>query len=184
MRRFLLSAAAVSLLAALPAQAFWGDRVVNEYIDDAYQPEYVSSFAAAGAPAAIYGATRDGASAEEIAANIRLPAAFSPRQISAGPTGERSGPHLVLVFAPNGIVTPKQACSGRARGGVAGSELKVLGVFCSSFGRPVSEAMLIADESVTPSDPDFRSTIATLMNRLLPFRNPAFQGDDRPRRRG
>ena len=184
MRRLSLSVAAAALLAALPAHAFWGDRVVNEFIDDAYQPEYVSSFAAVGAPTAIYGATRDGASAEEIAANIRLPAAFSPRAISAGPTGERTGPHLVLVFAPEGIVTPREACSGRARGGVAGSKLKVLGVFCSSFGRPVSEAMLIAGDSVTPSDPDFRSTIATLMRSILPFRNPAFQGERGRRRSG
>ena len=181
MKRIALSAA-IAIATALPAQALWGDRVVNEFIDDAYEPSYVSVFAAAGGQTAIYGATRDGAGAEEIASRIRLPAFVSPRRITAGPTGERSGPHLVLVFAPQGIVTPKEACRGEAKGGVAGSKLKVLGVFCSSYNRPVTEATLIADDSVTPSDPGFQDTIGTLLRAIMPPRNPTFGGEGRIRR--
>ena len=184
MRRFaktpLAAAGLAAVLLAAPVQAFWGDRVVNDYIDDAYLPNDVSIFAAGGGQAAIYGATSDGAGAAEIASQIRLPAAFSPRAITAGPTGRREGPHLVLVFAPQGT-TPRAACRGEAKGGVAApSELKVLGDFCRGYGRPVSEAVLLADGAETPSNPDFGRTMATLVNKLLPFRNPNFQGDDSP----
>ncbi len=179
MRRFAKPLLAAALLAAAPAQAFWGDRVINDYIDEAYLPTDVSIFAAGGGETAIYGSTSDGASAAAIASQIRLPAAYSPREITAGPTGRRDGPHLVLVFAPQGT-TPKAACRGEAKGGAAGSELRVLGVFCRGYGRPVSEAMLIADGAETPSSPGFGRTMATLLNKLLPYRNPNFQGDGSP----
>lgn len=153
-----------------PANA---DYVMQDYIDPNYQPEYVSVFAGAGGEAAIIGATRDGASPDEIAASIRLPAYFNPRTIRAAKTA-RTGPHLVLVFAPAGGTTPKKACSGEARGGVAGAELRILGAFCSSAGRPVTEAVFVASGSPVPSDPDFGRRLASFMNKLTPPSNPDF----------
>ncbi|MEO1611232.1 MAG: hypothetical protein AAFU55_02585 [Pseudomonadota bacterium] len=167
--------AAAAVLAATSAQAFWGDRVINDYIATNYEPLSVSSFAGSGGATSIYGTTRDQASAEEIAAAIRLPAHFSPRDVSAGPQGERRGPHLVLVIEPQGV-TPKRACEGKAKGGVAGSELRVLGVFCSSFGTPVSEAMLVADGSPVPGDGDFSDTMLQLRRVMVPVRNPDRDG--------
>ena len=165
------AAAVTAVLSASTASAFWGNRVIGDFIDDAYEPTYVSAFAAAGAPTAIYGTTRDGASAEAIAADTRLPAFFAPRQISAGPTGERSGYHLVLVFNPVGT-TPKEACRGEATGGTPGAQLKVMAVFCSSFNRPVSEAILLADGSPTPGDGEFSRAMGQLLNKVTPPVNP------------
>lgn len=181
MKRIAALIAPMIALAPLTAGAFWGDRVISEFIDTAYEPVYVSSFAASGAPTAIYGTTRDGASADAIAADIRLPAHFSPRTISAGPTGERSGPHLVLVIAPEGA-TPKKACRGEAKGGQAGAELRVLGVFCSSYGRPVSEALLIADGSPVPGDGDFSDAMRQLLRVIAPPVNPDREGPGAIRR--
>ncbi|MFN3259602.1 MAG: hypothetical protein ACE37J_03490 [Pikeienuella sp.] len=177
--------AAGALLAASscttgPAPA---DLVIQDYIDPNYQPEYVSVFAGAGGEAAIIGATRDGAGPEEIAAAIQLPAYFNPRTIRAATTA-RTGPHLVLVIAPESGATPRKACSGEARGGVAGPELRILGAFCSSAGRPVTEAMFVAAGSPVPSDPDFGRRLTSFMAKLTPPSNPDFQGSGGPFRRG
>lgn len=166
-----IAAVVATAIAATSAQAFWGDRVINDYIATNYEPLSVSSFAGSGGVTSIYGTTRDQASADEIAAAIRLPAHFTPRGIQAGPQGERTGPHLVIVIEPQGV-TPKRACEGRARGGVAGPDLKVLGVFCSSFGTPVSEAMLVADGSPVPGDPAFGDAMLQLLRVMVPVRNP------------
>ena len=175
MKRFAALIAPVLAFAPLSAGAFWGDRVISKYIDTAYEPVSVSSFAGSGGVTSIYGTTRDGASPEAIAADVRLPAHFSPRSITAGPQGERSGPHLVLVIAPQGA-TPKKACKGEAKGGTAGDELRVLGVFCSSFGRPVSEAMLVADGSYVPGDGDFSDAMRQLLREIVPVANPDRDG--------
>lgn len=170
-KRMTALAAATVALFAIPANAFWGDRVYSIDIDEAYEPIYVSSFAATGAPTAIYGTTSDGASAEAMAAAMRLPAFFSPRQISAGPTGERSGPHLVLVFNPSGA-TDKKACRGEVRGGAPGPDMKVLGVFCSSFNRPVSSAILETDGAPAANNPAFAKAMSQLLRRIVPPSNP------------
>ena len=165
-----LAASALALF-AIPANAFWGDRVYSVDVDEAYEPIYVSSFAATGAPTAIYGTTSDGASAEAIASAIRLPAFFSPRGISAGPTGERSGPHLVLVFNPSGA-TDRKACRGDVTGGSPGADMKVLAVFCSSFNRPVSSAILETDGAPAANDPDFSKAMSQLLRKVTPPVNP------------
>lgn len=164
---------------ALPGAAA-ADYVMQQYIAPNYQPEYVSVFAGAGGEAAILGTTRDGASADEIAAAIRLPAYFNPRTIRAAKTA-RTGPHLVLVIAPAGGTTPRKACAGEAQGGVAGAELKILGAFCSSSGRAVTEAVFVASGSPVPSDPDFGRRMASFMQALTPPTNPDF-GQGRFRR--
>ena len=164
-----LTAAALLACPGLAA----ADTVIQDYIDPNYQPEYVSVFAGAGGEAVILGSTRDGAGPDEIAAAIRLPANFNPRTIRAATTA-RTGPHLVLVFAPAGGTTPKKACAGEARGGVAGAELRILGVFCSGAGRPVTEAVFVASGSPVPSDPDFGRRLASFMRMLAPPSNPDF----------
>ncbi|MEM7544577.1 MAG: hypothetical protein AAF367_03495 [Pseudomonadota bacterium] len=175
----------ISLLAALALTACTGgagtnfaDNVTRDLIYPNYEPISVSVFAGGGGNAVIVGTTRDGASAEEIAANIRLPAFVAPRTIRAA-TEAQTGPHLVLVFAPQGRTTPRRACSGQAQGGQAGDTLVVLGVFCSSFGTPVSEGLFTASGSPVPSDPDFRQRLSVLMNNIMPVRNPDFQGEPR-----
>lgn len=146
-----------------------------------YEPISVSVFAGSGGHAVIEGATRDGASAEAIAASIRLPAHVAPRTIRAASKAERqSGPHLVLVFAPKSGTTSGKACRGEAEGGQAGDDvLTVFGVFCSSYGTPVSDAVLTLKGSPTPSDPNFQHRMSFLMNTVMPPFNP--DRDSRPR---
>lgn len=164
---------AAALLAACTGGGPGVVTVTRNDISPNYQPLSVSVFAGSGGRATILGSTRDGASAEEIAAAIRLPAHVAPRTIRAAPTAEaQGGPHLVLVFAPQGAVTARKACRGEVSGGVAGPELKVFGVFCSSYGTPVSEALLTSPDSPIPSDPDFGHRMSYLINAVAPATNP------------
>ncbi|MEM8754624.1 MAG: hypothetical protein AAGF90_16740 [Pseudomonadota bacterium] len=183
MTRAFSFAAAVAVPALLAACAgapgpALGDRVISKEVYPNYEPISVSVFAGSGGFARIVGTTRDGASAEEIASAVRLPAFVSPRQLRAAPAGERlSGPHLALVFAPKSGATPRKACRGEAEGGQAGDNLVVLAAFCSSFGTPVSEATLTAVGSPSPSDPDFRRRLSFLMNAVMPPFNPEREND-------
>lgn len=177
MRKMAILTAAAVMASAGAAQAFFGDRVVSDFIDDQYDPSQVRIFAAAGAPTAIYGATRDGASAEAMAAGFRLPGYLSQRNVTAGPVGERDEPHLVLVFAPNKGTSARQACRGEASGGTAGAELKVLGVFCNGYDRPVAEGVLLSSASPTPGGGDYASAMKGLMNAILPPRNPHHENE-------
>ena len=173
MIRSLSIAVCLTMAACVGTGAPLGDTVIQSNISPNYEPPSVSVFAGGGGVSTILGTTRDGASAAEIAANIRLPASVSPRNVTASPEA-LTGPHMVLVFAPVAGTTPRKACSGRAEGGQAGAELKVLGVFCSSFGTPVSEALFVAAGSPVPSDPDFGQRLGALMNAIMPVRNPDF----------
>ncbi len=172
MKRSTLSLSAIAL--ALSAGAAGADIITAEEVSPNYEPSYVSIFAGGGGETYISGATRDGASPEEIAAALRLPARWNPRGVTAAATAQ-TGPHLALIFAPESGATPRKACAGEARGGVAGGgDLKVLGAFCSSRGTPVSEAILTLSGSPTPSDPDFGRRIGRLLTKLLPPSNPDF----------
>ncbi|QIE54307.1 hypothetical protein G5B40_01910 [Pikeienuella piscinae] len=165
----ILTAAALLCACAGPG----ADVVTRNDISPNYQPIWVSVFSGAGGQATILGSTSDGASADEIAAAIRLPAHVSQRTIRAAPPAEaQGGPHLVLVFAPKGDVTARKACRGEVAGGVAGSELKVFGAFCTSYGSPVTEGLLSLPDSPTPSDPDFGRRMSYLLNALMPATNP------------
>lgn len=169
-----------TILAALTLTACVGsgggqfsDTVTRDDISPNYEPISVSVFVGGGGNAVILGTTRDGASADEIAANLRTPAYVSPRTIRAAPDAQ-TGPHLVLVFAPQSGTTALKACSGQGKGGTAGDTLVVLGVFCSSFGTPVTEALFTANGSPVPSDPNFRQRLSTLMTAVMPPSNPDF----------
>ncbi|MFV0474577.1 MAG: hypothetical protein ACK5MQ_10295 [Pikeienuella sp.] len=159
---------------ALAACAGGLDMVTRVDMSPNYAPQWVSVFAASGGEATILGTTRDNASADEIAAALRLPAHVGRRALSAAPPGEaQGGAHLVLVFTPSGGVTGRKACRGEVSGGVAGPEsLKVVGVFCTSYGTPVSEGQIDLKGSPVPSDPDFGRRMSYLMNAIMPAVNP------------
>lgn len=166
---------ALALAACVAGRA--GDIVTLDNVAVNYEPLSVSVFAGGGGYATIEGTTRDGASREEIAAALRLPPFLAQRTVRAAPEGERQdGPHLVLIFAPQGAATPHRACRGEVEGGAAGETLTVFGVFCSSFGEPVSEALFTAAGSPVPSDPDFGDRLSVLMNEVMPITNPDSQG--------
>lgn len=185
LKAFAFSAFSLALLAgcAGPQALGLGDFVTKAEPKPGYLPLSVSVFAASGGYATIRGTTRDGASAEELAAQLRLPAFVSPREVRAAPPEDRpSGPHLAIVFAPKSGATPRRACRGEDIGGRAGETLKVLAAFCSSYGTPVTEALYTADGSPVPSDPDFARRIRFLTNAVMPPFNADFQGEGRRRR--
>lgn len=163
------------LTAACAADGGWNvDTVTRVNVEPAYQPNAASVFAGAGGWTTISGTTKDGASPEEIADALRMPARVWPRTIRAAPTGEtQGGPSLLLVFAPQGAVLGDKACRGDfPSGGTAGPErLNVYGVFCSSYGTAATEAMLTTAGSPVPSDPDFTQRLGQLMNALFPAVN-------------
>lgn len=163
------------LLSACAADGGWNvDTVTRVDIKPAYQPNAASVFAGSGGWTTITGTTQDGASAEEIAAAMRLPARLWPRTVRAAPEGEaQGGPALLLVFAPQGAVIGDKACRGEyASGGTAGPErLNVYGVFCTSYGNSGTEAMLTTAGSPVPSDPDFAARLGQLLNALFPVIN-------------
>lgn len=169
----LLGSAFTALAMAGCAQVGGGDLVYADFVSPSYQPNAASVFAARG-ETVIVGSTRDNASPEEIAAALRLPARFAHRTVRAAATAQ-TGPHVVLVFAPSGGTTPNKACSGLATGGVAGDPLKVLGVFCSSYGSAMTEAVYSANGSPVPSDPDFSQRFSVLLNMIMPIRNSEFE---------
>lgn len=173
MKRILAAAAATSLLSACVGEIQGIDSVSRIDVRALYYPGDVSVFAGGGGVTSIRGTTRDGASAEEIASKLRLPAWFHPRTITAAPAGEElDGPHLVLVFAPQGGIPARKACRGEAEGGTAGPQLMVVAVFCSSYDTPRSYAVLTTDGSPVPSDPDFGHRFVHLMNEVMPSSNP------------
>ncbi|MEM7544578.1 MAG: hypothetical protein AAF367_03500 [Pseudomonadota bacterium] len=176
MKRFTAIATAIALSASAASAFSFIDNVTRDYVDPNYYPIDASVFAGGGGRTTIVGTTRDGASAEEIAANIRLPSFLSQRTVRAA-TEPQKGLHMVLVFAPQSGTTPRKACSGQAKGGQAGDTLKVMGVFCSGSGKPLSEALYTANGSPVPSDPDFQRRMSILIKTILPVRNPETQGD-------
>lgn len=171
----LIPLACALLTAACAADGGWNvDTVTRVNVEPAYQPNAASVFAGAGGWTTISGTTRDGASPEEIAAALRMPASVAHRTIRAAPVNEaQGGPSLLLVFAPQGAVLGDKACRGDyPAGGTAGPDrLNVYGVFCSSYGTAATEAMLTTAGSPVPSDPDFTRRLGQLMNALFPINN-------------
>lgn len=138
-----------------------------------YSPSTANVFAASGGLTWISGTTRDGASVEEIASQIKLPARFRSRKITLAPEGESpEGPHLALIIAPQNLGTNDAACRGDMRGGQAGPELKIYAVFCSNTSTAAASAMIRLADSPIPSDPDFAKRLSRVIIAVFPSYDP------------
>lgn len=141
-----------------------------------------SQFAAAGGRLEVYGAPQNGATPEEVAAAIRLPAYLAQRDVTAVEPGQ-GGYRVALVFAPKAGLSGESVCRGEAKGGQAGSATKVLVAFCRSETTILSETRLEASGGFVPTSGGFQAGMNRAMKEILPRRSPFDEGD-RVRRRG
>ena len=135
-----------------------------------------SQFAAAGGRIEVYGAPQNGATPEEVAAAIRLPAYLAQRDVTAVAPGQ-GGYRVALVFAPKAGLSGESACEGKAKGGQAGSATKVLVAFCRSESTVLSETRLEASGAFVPTARDFQVGMSRAMKEVLPRRSPFDEGD-------
>lgn len=177
-----LVATALSLTACAATTSF-GETIHSTDIYLKYSFQDASIFAAAGGPIEVYGAPQDGASAEEVAAAIRLPAYLTPNSAKAVTPGE-GGYRVALVFAPQAGLSGESVCKGKAKGGQAGEATKVLAVFCRSETATLSEARLETAGAFTPDSATFRTGMTRLLREILPLRSPFDQGEQSCRRGG
>lgn len=130
-----------------------------------------SQFAAAGGRLEVYGAPQDGATPEEVAAAIRLPAYLAQRDVTAVEPGD-GGYRVALVFAPNAGLSGERVCKGKAKGGQAGSTTKLLIAFCRGEATILSETRLDASGGFVPASREFQAGMRRAMKEVLPRRSP------------
>ena len=179
MRPLKLSAAAFALSACV-ATATSGETIHSEDIYLRYNLLDASQFAAAGGRIEVYGAPQNGASAEEVAAALRLPAYLTPRDATAVAQGAE-GYRVALVFAPQAGISGASVCKGKAKGGQAGSTTKVLAAFCRGEKTILSEARLEASGAFVPGAPAFQKGMSRLLKKVLPRKSPFDEGEGRRR---
>ena len=141
-------------------------QVLHQDIHSLYYAQTVPVFAGAGGPTEVYGSPAGGGSASEVVAGVRLPSWVASRSLTAVEPG-KGGLRLVLVFAPQTTALGSAACQGQAKGGEAGTQMKVFGVFCRG-NRPMSEAVVYAKGSPSVSDPAMAGALNRLVVSLMP----------------
>ena len=146
-----------------------------------YSFQDASIFAAAGGPMEIYGAPSNGASPQDVADAIRLPAYLSPNRAKAVEPGQ-GGYRVAIVFAPKAGLSGESVCKGNAKGGQAGPDTRILAVFCRSETATLSEARLEISASFIPGEPGFQIGMSRLLREMMPLRSPFDQGDRSCRR--
>ena len=160
-----------------------GENIHSPDIALRYTLSDANIFAAAGAPTVIHGAPVGGASAAEVAADLRLPAYLTPQTVSSVPSGT-AGHRLELVFQPPSGTSGRSVCSGDVTGGVAGATTQVLAVFCRSENTVLGEAVLESAGDFSPGQPAFRTAMTRLIRTIMPLRSPFDQGERGCRRTG
>ncbi|MGB0504729.1 MAG: hypothetical protein ACPGGK_00910 [Pikeienuella sp.] len=157
-------------------------QVILDDVKSPYYPNTVAMLGSIGGPTFVYGAPANNALPNEIIAPLHLPRWVADQSLTVGNADGDAygGLHLALVFAPETTTLAKNVCKGNAKGGTAGPELRVLGVFCQGR-KPLSEAVAIARSSPVPGDPDYAKALNQLINVLMPHRGPD-EESDRPRR--
>ncbi len=183
MKTLAMLAITLGVGACASASTGFGERIHSTEIYLKYSFQDASSYAAAGGPIEVYGAPQNGATADEVAASIRLPAYLSPNQTKSVEPG-LGGYRIALVFAPKAGLSGESVCKGKAKGGQAGSNTKVLAVFCRSETATLSEARLETSNAFVPGGTGFRSGMNRLMRELMPLRSPFDQGEQSCRRGG
>jgi len=183
MKSLTMLAVTLGVSACASASTGFGETIHSTDIYLKYSFQDASLYAASGGPIEVYGAPQNGATPEEVAASISLPAYLSPNQVKAVEPGQ-GGYRIALVFAPQAGLSGESVCKGRAKGGQAGSETKVLAVFCRSETATLSETRLETSNAFTPGDPGFKIGMRRLFRELMPLRSPFDQGEQSCRRGG
>lgn len=183
MKTLAIFAITLGVSACASASTGLGETIHSSDIYLKYSFQDASIFAAAGGPIEVYGAPQDGASPETVAASIRLPAYLAPNQAKAAQPGQ-GGYRVALVFAPQAGLSGESVCKGKAKGGQAGPNTKVLAVFCRSETATLSEARLETSNTFVPGESGFRTGMTRLLREILPLRSPFDQGEQSCRRGG
>lgn len=176
MKTLAILATALGVSACASASTGFGETIHSKDIYLKYSFQDASIFAAAGGPIEVYGAPQDGASPETVAASIRLPSYLAPNDAKAVEPGQ-GGYRVALVFAPQAGLSGESVCKGRAKGGQAGPNTKILAVFCRSETATLSEARLETSNAFVPGKPGFQTGMSRLLRELMPFRSPFDQGE-------
>jgi hypothetical protein len=177
--RLIAMATAVGFLASCAGTG--GGFYPQVLYDDIKSPYYggtVALLGSTGGATRIYGAPANDASAAEIIAPLYLPPHVADQKLSVAEPDVVYGLHLALVFAPQTTTLAKSVCRGEAKGGIAGPQLKVLGVFCQGT-KPLSEAVVIAKGSPVPGDPAYARALNQMIYVMMPLRNPDEEPDFR-----
>ncbi len=176
MKAFTILATAAGLSACATVSTGFAETIHSTDVYLKYSFQDASIFATNGGPIEVYGAPQNGASAEEVAAAIRLPAYLNPNLAKAVEPGQGDY-RVAVVFAPRAGLSGESVCKGKARGGQAGPDTKIFAVFCRSETSVLGEARLEASSSFTPGEPGFQIGMRRLLREIMPLRSPFDQGD-------
>ncbi|MEM6440480.1 MAG: hypothetical protein AAF763_12395 [Pseudomonadota bacterium] len=169
---------ALSACASGPAPLTDATVVYSTIVETNYTPSEVGAAASLGLPVEVVGAPPDGASPEEVAAQLRAPQSFGGRPMALAAQGSE-GPRLVVAF---GSLGRGSLCTGEARGTVdAGPTLDAAVAYC--FDDVLSSSAFVASRVTQgPRDAGFAAAMMQAVREVLPIRNPALDsGRDRPR---
>lgn len=176
MKTLAMFAITLGVSACASASTGFGETIHSTDIYLKYSFQDASIYAAAGGPIEVYGAPQNGATPDAVAASIRLPAYLAPYQTTAIEPGQ-GGYRVALVFAPQAGLSGESVCKGKAKGGQAGPNTKILAVFCRSETATLSEARLETSNVFVPGGSGFQTGMSRLMRELMPLRSPFDQGE-------
>jgi len=148
-----------------------------------YSPSLVAYASKDGyLPVALYGQPVAGDKAAIDAAvvrNLRIPAHFSQVPIQATAEAQQGEGHrLVLLFDPQPQTNGYRACARTVPPPApAGPTLRVRAVFCSGDGW-ASEGLAAMPRPARADAPELRDAINTLLQIVLPLRNPHHDRDN------
>lgn len=174
-----LTAAGFALAACAGAPSPNATVVHSNLVETNYSPQEVWAVGPA-MPVDVRGTPPDGATAQEVAAALRLPAWFGskPMELTAP---DAAGPRVVVAF---GGAPLSRICKGDpAPEGASPSARPLTAALAYCWGdRLASRAILTSPLTSGPRDAAFASQMLQGMRVLLPVRNPALDRDSRPGR--
>jgi hypothetical protein len=168
--RLLLPAAAAAMAAACSAPP-GGTLVHSPLIKTRYNPNWVGS--GGPMPLQVVGAPPDGASAEEVAAAMRLPGWHGGGRFEAI-SGPVEGLRMVVVFSPSNRL---DWCEDPSGGSGAGSDGALVAGLAYCRGDADLSSVLVESRATSgPRDAGFRRAMSQALLQMLPTRNPKIDG--------
>ncbi len=164
--------AALPLALAACAGAVTATRVFNPRYDLVYSAAEVRA-AGGFMPVQVFGTPPDGASPEEVAAQMDLSGRFRNKPAQLVPASEQ-GRRIVLAFH---LAMGEQLCKGSGAVAGAGTEQLVASAAFCIGDRMLTTAQLKSGETRGPRDAAFRPAILQLYSELLPNQNPELRPD-------
>jgi hypothetical protein len=180
MRRAVAAVAAALAVAGCAGGGLFDERIAFVDHDPAYSPLEFGGFAAAGPLVEARGPIPGGASAEELAAALRLPGFFpqTPFRVAPPAPSEARQARIVLAFGPGAGFDPVALCRGGVDGAGGGEGLGVAAAWCRG-GSPLGWGRLDHRRPLAPGDPAFTASMRRLFGEIAPPRRPNDPREDR-----